>query len=247
MTWRQLHTSLFAYNKKRQDKLQPPEVHKETATNIPQKIKKLLAKKRKARAKWQRSHASLIKWLTTGSVTTLNQNRKPWEQTPSKTMYRLWIATTTQYGSQSKQHGNLYQQIPLRINSQTQNSWAQSDKEKADTFAKHLADVFKPHEEESDDELPEYPQPPTQPVSPIKPITSKEVKTAIRFLHTRKAPGMDLITPTMFKELPHKGILLLTYLFNAILRLHYWPLSLKFADPTEVTSYRPISLLTTSE
>jgi len=66
---------------------------------------------------------------------------------------------------------------------------------------------------------------------------------------------MDLITPTMLKQLPHKGILLLTYLFNAILRLHYWPLSLKVAEiilipkpgkgPTEVTSYRPISLLPT--
>ena len=59
----------------------------------------------------------------------------------------------------------------------------------------------------------------------------------------------------MLKELPHKVILLLTYLFNAILRLNYWPLSLKVAeiilipksgkDPTEVTSYRPISLLLT--
>jgi hypothetical protein len=168
----------------------------------------------------------LIKWLTTDSVTTLNQNWGSWQQTPSKTIDRLWIATTTQYGSQSKQHGNLYQQPPphLRINLPTQNSWAQSDKEKADTFAKHLADVFKPHEEESDDELPEYPQPPTQPVAPIKPITPHELKTAIRLLHTRKAPGIDLITPPMLKELPHKGILLLTYLFKAILRLHYWPL-----------------------
>jgi len=101
---------------------------------------------------------------------------------------------------------------PLLINSPTQNMLAKSGKEKADTFAKNLADVFKPHEEESDDELPEYPQLPTQPVAPIKPITSKELKTSIRFRQTRKAPGMDLITPTMLKELPHKGILLLTYL-----------------------------------
>jgi len=49
--------------------------------------------------------------------------------------------------------------FPLRINSPAQNSWAQSDKENAETFAKHLADVFKPHEK-SADELPEYPQPP---------------------------------------------------------------------------------------
>jgi len=48
---------------------------------------------------------------------------------------------------------------------------------------------------------------------------------------------------------------MLTYLFNAILRLHYWPHSHKVAeiililkpgkDPKDVTSYRPISLLPT--
>jgi hypothetical protein len=90
---------------------------------------------------------------------------------------------------------------------------------------------------------------------PIQPVTPKELKTTIRLLHTRKGPGMDLITPTMLKGFPHKGILMLTYLFNAILRLHYWPRSLKVAeiililkpgkDPKDVTSYRPISLLPT--
>jgi hypothetical protein len=117
---------------------------------------------------------------------------------------------TTHYGNHLNQHVNLYHQIPPCINSPTQNGWAHSDKEKADTFAKHLEDVFKPHEKGSDDKLPEHLQPPTQPVTPIQPVTPKELKTAIRLLHTRMEPGMDLITPTMLKELPHKGILILT-------------------------------------
>ena len=33
---------------------------------------------------------------------------------------------------------------------------------------------------------------------------------------------MDLITRKMLKELPPKGMILLTYLFNAILRHHYY-------------------------
>jgi hypothetical protein len=57
----------------------------------------------------------------------------------------------------------------------------------------------------------------------------------------------------MLKELPQKGIVLLTYIFNGIIRTSYWPKQFKLTqtitivkpgkDPTEITSYRPISLL----
>jgi hypothetical protein len=59
----------------------------------------------------------------------------------------------------------------------------------------------------------------------INPITPKE----ILLLANKKAPGPDLITPKMIKELPKKAIVLLTYIFNAVLRLHYWPNQLKIA------------------
>jgi hypothetical protein len=115
-----------------------------------------------------------------------------------------------------------------------------------------LAGVFQPHEGETDEELSEHLQPPAQPVIPIQPVPPKEIKAEIGRLHFKKSPGMDLITPTMLKKLPHKGIIPLTYLFNAILRHQYWPHSLNLADITlihktgkdskEVKSYRPISL-----
>jgi len=64
---------------------------------------------------------------------------------------------------------------------------------------------------------------------------------------------MDLNTAQMLKELPHEGLLNLLYIFNAVLRLDYWSTSLKRAqiimiqkpgkDPTDVSSYGPISLL----
>jgi hypothetical protein len=64
---------------------------------------------------------------------------------------------------------------------------------------------------------------------------------------------MDLITPKILKELLQKGMILLTYLFNALIRYQYRPHKLKLAeiilipkpgkDPKEVKSYRPISLL----
>jgi hypothetical protein len=59
----------------------------------------------------------------------------------------------------------------------------------------------------------------------------------------------------MLKELPKDGPVTPMYTFNATLRLEYWPKSLKTAqiimipkpgkNPTDVSSYRPISLLST--
>jgi hypothetical protein len=53
------------------------------------------------------------------------------------------------------------------------------------------------------------------------------------------------------KELPNNGLVMLTYIFNAMLRLSYRPKQLKTAeiiqipgkDPKGLSLYRPISLL----
>jgi hypothetical protein len=55
------------------------------------------------------------------------------------------------------------------------------------------------------------------------------------------------------KELPKKGLVMLTYIFNAMLRLSYWLKQLKTAEiilipkpgkaPKELSSYSPVSLL----
>src|SRR5215469_3140499 len=57
----------------------------------------------------------------------------------------------------------------------------------------------------------------------------------------------------MLQELPPEGLQTLLHIYNAIIRLEYWPVTLKQAkvimlpksgeNPNEVTSYRPISLL----
>jgi len=72
-------------------------------------------------------------------------------------------------------------------------------------------------------------------------------------LNSRRASGIELITAHMLKELPYEGFLNLMYILNAILRMDYWPTSLKRTQiimipkpgkhPTDVSSYRPISLL----
>ena len=56
-----------------------------------------------------------------------------------------------------------------------------------------------------------------------------------------------MITEKMLQELPQKGIVMITYLFNAALRLRYIPWQWKQAKvgkpPVDPNSHRPISLL----
>jgi hypothetical protein len=85
-------------------------------------------------------------------------------------------------------------------------------------------------------------------------FTLRELTHVIKTLHPHRAPGSELITAHTLQEIPHEGYqtLLRVYIFNAIRRLQYWPAPLKQAkimvpkpgkNPTDVASYRPISLL----
>jgi hypothetical protein len=88
---------------------------------------------------------------------------------------------------------------------------------------------------------------------PIKLFFPTEVKEEINKYNNHKTPGFDLITGQILKELPRKTVVLLTTIYNSILRLTYFPAPWKFAQiimihkpgksPNRVTSYRPISLL----
>jgi hypothetical protein len=88
---------------------------------------------------------------------------------------------------------------------------------------------------------------------PIKPFSPKEVAEAIAHDNARKAPGYDLITGKVLKELPKKSVTLLTIFYNSMLHLSYYPLLWKFAQIiifpkpgtsiNDITSLRPISLL----
>ena len=136
-----------------------------------------------------------------------------------------------------------------------QSGWARSSIEKANLFANYLSNVFKPHSSNIAPEITEYLHSPFQMSPPIKPFTSLEVTELIHRLNPRKAPGHDQIRNKAIKELPIKGIALISSIFNAILRLQYYPktwktsliaLIPKLGKPMhETSSYRPISLLPT--
>ena len=127
--------------------------------------------------------------------------------------------------------------------------------EKANLFAKYLSNVFKPHSSNIAPEITEFLHSPFQMSPTIKPYTSLEVTELIHRLNPRKASGHGQITNKAIKELPIKGIALISSIFNAILRLEYYPKAWKTSLITlipkpgkpiyETSSYRPISLLPT--
>ena len=136
-----------------------------------------------------------------------------------------------------------------------QGGWARSPIEKANLFANYLSNVFKPHSSNTAPEITEYLHSPFQMSLLIKPFTSLEVTELIHRLNPRKAPGHDQISKKAIKELPVKGIALISSIFNAILRLEYytktWKTSLITLIPKpgkqihETSSYHPISFLPT--
>lgn len=72
-------------------------------------------------------------------------------------------------------------------------------------------------------------------------------------INPKKSPGIDEISPAVLKEFSCEAIVMLTCLFNACLRLKHVPKAFRVAQiimllkpgkpSSEVTSYRPISLL----
>jgi hypothetical protein len=81
----------------------------------------------------------------------------------------------------------------------------------------------------------------------------KEIRNIIQDLNPRKAPGYDLITGRILKEMPIKGIVHLTTICNSIIRMGYFPVQRKVAQIImipkpgkpleEVSSYRPIPIM----
>ena len=139
-------------------------------------------------------------------------------------------------------------------------SLAITDKDKADLFGEHLFNIFTPHpdilpDQEHLNKIDQFLDSPLPVPLPAKPTTPNEIQFLIKKLKEGKSPGYDLISNKILKKLPKKSLVLITYIFNSMLRLSYFPLIWKLSTiilipkPNKpknlVTSYRPISLLPT--
>lgn len=220
-------------------------------------IREMIAVKRRLRRQWHTSRNAHDKRALNKAQKELKRMLEEHEnatlQDKLKTLsphkaddHSLWKMTKSLKGPQEHMP-------PLR---QTNGKWARKPADKAELLAKYLKDVFKPNEPDiicGEEEIDEILNSDQQMSLPLRLCTPTEVWKAIKNLKNRKAPGFDLITSEVLKHVPRKGIVLLTILFNAVLRLHYFPLIWKISiinmvakpgkPPTEVSSYRPISLL----
>jgi hypothetical protein len=141
---------------------------------------------------------------------------------------------------------------PIRKHDRT---WARTNREKTNLFAEHLATVFTPNNTNNanTDDVESFLNAPCQLSPPIRVFSPTEIRKIIKTLNPHKAPGHDLITGTLLKNLQRKAIVYLTTLYNGMLRLCCIPVQWKYAQiimiakpgkpPTEINSYRPISLL----
>lgn len=225
---------------------------------ISSNIRDKLAQKRRLRKKWQSTRSPqdklklnrAIKDIKKSLIDSKNQSFQDYLEGLSPTAstdYSLWKATKKL--KQQQQHIP-----PIRDEN---NKWARSTKEKVNTFAKHLAKVFKPFPstiaQADEKEIEEFLDSPFQMELPTKKFEAREIQLIINKLSIKKAPGFDLITSKIIKELPYSCIKFITIIFNTIIRLEYFPDQWKIAQikmihkpgktENDVQSYRPISLL----
>jgi len=93
--------------------------------------------------------------------------------------------------------------------------------EKARVFQSHLSETFQPHNAifipQHIENVKKYLDSGLPNVSPEKYFTPNEVKNMLSKYSHKKSPGFDLITIEVAGCLPKKVIILLTYIYNAII------------------------------
>ena len=250
------------FNKHIQDAawISTPELdNQDTQINYPIEIKEKLKEKRRLRKIWQRTHyitdkleynraAKMLKNLIWKNKNDTLQDYLSKLSPQGTNEYSLWKAT--KYLKRPKQFSP-----PIKTDT---NTWARTNHEKAEIFAKHLKKTFIPFPQTcsnlENSEIESFLDSPLQLSPPIPFFSSKEIEKQLKNeSNKKKSPGYDLITVELLKKLPRKGIILLTEIFNAILRVRYFPIQWKHAiiimiikpgkNISEVSSYRPISLL----
>lgn len=226
--------------------------------NIPLEIRNKLAEKRRLRRRLHTSRSDLdraeynkisrdLKQLIKENQNTTFQEKLSTLSAHKRDNYSLWKIT--------KNFKRPHRHVPP-IRTSPNNPWARSGSEKAELFAKHLSEIFTPNPSsmtEFEEEVDEMIGSDQQLSPPLKLVTPKELVRTISYLENKKAPGFDLLTSEILKQLPRKAIVFLTMLFNAIFRMQYYPRLWKVSQivmiakpgkpPTELSSYRPISLL----
>lgn len=238
-----------------------PIINSNLKQEVNQEIRTKIQEKRKLRKSWQNTRDPKIKKIFNKASKDLKSMLQEIENTEMANYLQNLSATKSTDYSLWKATKNIYKQTKNSSAIKKNNGdWAKSDAEKAETFATHLSDVFKPFPRNvtlEEERVLLGTQTSNRISSCINqglvPIRKSEICIAIQKLKLKKSPGYDLITPKVLKELPDNAVTLITFIFNAILRTLKFPSQWKVAEihmilkpgkPAECAkSYRPISLL----
>ncbi|KAJ4438678.1 hypothetical protein ANN_14625 [Periplaneta americana] len=199
-------------------------------TVFPPHILQLQYVERSARALWQRTKYPPHK-----------QNYNKATQELKLALKELYSeATDIQLKSLDSKDGSLWRKT-RQITKETEkipplkydNQWLTSPNDKTEIFSKILEDQFKPNDNEDNITTLEVNNTLDQPLqlSPIcKLFTPAEVRNTINRLPAKKAPGHDYITQPLLLQLPRRTIVLFTQIYNAMIRLSYFPSTWKHAN-----------------
>jgi len=221
----------------------------------PDNIREIIVKKRRARALYQHSrlpsHKQIYNKLSNSLKKLLAKHKSNSFASYLKNLSpidgSLWRAT-------KRVCKTIAPNTPIK---KPDGSMAITDLDKAEAFKQHLSDIFVPHSDiyspQNINTVEEFLNTPLPTCSPVKHFSPNEVKYTIDKYPPNKSPGFDLITAAVARCLPKKAIVHLTHIFNAVLRLSYFPLIWKFSiiilvpkpnkPPDSTSSFRPISLL----
>lgn len=228
----------------------PKMKHKYEGINFPKEIRTLIQEKRKLRKRWHRTRSREDKnKLNQANALVSREIRNHKNSMNTNFLKNLTPYKDTEY-SLFKTSKHLKRPIthipPIKM---PDAQWARSSESKAKVFAEHLEHRFLPNPGSND--LPNVPKINSHDEIPYTTLT--EIKDEIKQLKIGKAPGFDLITGMILKNMCRKGLLKLTNIINAAIRLKYVPSAWKVSEiimipkpgknHTLVESYRPIALL----
>ncbi|BET01387.1 Retrotransposon protein [Nesidiocoris tenuis] len=220
---------------------------------IPAHIRQLLIAKRAARLQWIRTRFPAHKTNLNQATRQLKAALKKEHQDQKVAELSLLDRSDNTLWKKTKQlTKESYNIPPLLHNGQ----WYSSPSEKAELFSQILENQFSPNDITSpiEDEVADGLESALQ-LSPFTDyFTPSEVKHVVRRSPSRKSPGEDEIVRPFVLNFPRKTTVLLTQIYNACLRLGYFPSAWRHAvvilvrkpkkAANDPLSYRPISLLT---
>lgn len=224
--------------------------HPDTSQNV----QELLKAKRKAKREWQKLRSPRTKAILNKATKTLRQELiKERNENIQKFVLGLSHLADTNYAvwkTTRRIKKSIQAETPIQSQ---QGAWIISNQQKAEAFAKYFEKVFKT--EGGDSTPPDIPNHhTTNPSTPLK-FNFSDLLKKLKVTNPKKTPGHDCISGKMLKELPLSGKSAILFIFNAILRLNYYPDTWKHAritvipkpgkDMKKIESYRPISLLPT--